>query len=311
MFDGYNNMTSSHGLAVYGFTEVFKNLFFPFRNYPQFGDGILATTGMNYLKSLKFTKDFGRTRYDLTHAKTLGTRFSAIFDTGDGITGTAPSLGIRLEKQRTSRLEPYRNRSRSEMIAETLLPLQDIKYVSIRRLGETDFARLEGYDYLSPMDTQGDYMYEISIHFYRVGSGSSPYSFLSRRFTPGPFYRHYESTGRQLKDLHKNAESIKFTMVGPSEAWVKLRDLQRELGIRDELGTSSNTVYFWADQMRDGGVLGRGGGAGYGRSRYGPEGGRFSPTPYFDDYVDVCPPLRSMRSNMGFDTRQNDLYWYI
>ncbi|KAK6542826.1 hypothetical protein TWF694_006767 [Orbilia ellipsospora] len=314
MFDGYD-MTSGHGLAVYGFTEIFKALFFPFNSCHQFGDGTLATTSTNYLKYLKFTKDFGRTRYDLTQAKTPGTRFNAIFDPGDSITGSPPSLGIRLEKHRSSRLEPYRNRARSEMIAESFISLQDIKYVSIRRLRENDFAHLEGYNYFSPLDQNIDHMYEISVHFYRVGSSSSPYSFLSRKFAPGPFYRHYESAGRQLKDLHKNAESIKFIMLAPNETWLKLQDLQQGLGARDDPATSSNTVYFSADQFRNGGLLGRNGGAGYGRrsffSRYGPDGGRFSPSPCFDDYVDACPPLRSMRSNMSFDTRRNDLYWYI
>ncbi|KAF3925938.1 hypothetical protein ABW20_dc0106090 [Dactylellina cionopaga] len=270
--------------ATNSLVEVFKHLFLPFRDYPEFDSGCgdrVSTYNSYYLKRLTYSKDQGRTRLDLTTANLPGTHFAAALNTGEGSLGFAPYLGIRLDQRHSSSRMQYRN-GRSELVAETRIPLYDVKAITVKRLTEGDFARLEDSGYLSS-DPPEDYMYEVSIQFFRYGN--TPFSFNStaRQFITGPYYRQYETAARQLKDLHKSAESVKFVVTAPCESWTQLRRLQRDLGIRDEPGNSSNTIFVALEHVQDGGRLGMRASEGLGwrgGSRYGRE---HSPLSVYDD----------------------------
>ncbi|EPS35108.1 hypothetical protein H072_11542 [Dactylellina haptotyla CBS 200.50] len=313
--------------APYLFSDILQCLFFSLSDHTgvQVPGDLNANFNTNHLKLLKFTKDFGRSKYDLTQANTPSTRFAAFFDPGDEYPERTPALGIRLDQVfSSSRSRSYRNRHRSDLVAEVLFPIHDIKAISVKRLGESDFANLEGagYSYFNQDDPQ-DYMYEVSIHISRFGHSNNPPPFSSRQFLTGPYYRQYESSGRNLKDMYKHAESIKFIITAPCETWTKLRRLQREHGLCEEAGNSSSTVFFSVNNMENSGAFERDGGtASYhytspsrlarpGRLRW--ELGRRSPSPGLDVDDDrrflYGPGLRAARNTTGYNHRYNRDYY--
>ncbi|KAK6362268.1 hypothetical protein TWF730_005964 [Orbilia blumenaviensis] len=251
-----NDLPESH---THIFSEIFKHLFFPYREYHRLTSNqhYQNRNGLAWLKRLVYTREGSHTSTDITSLAPSVARFSAVFDTGElGV--VSPSLGIRLEQLHhiTSRMR-YANNGRLNVVAETKIPLYDIKSISVRRLVEDGHARLdEDPRYVEQNLNQDDYMYEVTLHL-------SPYG--SRRFTPSQYYRDHaqESTARCLKDLYKHAESVKFCILGPRESWTKLKRLQTELGIRDDMGNSTNVVFVgsghrsWRGGSRwTGGILG-------------------------------------------------------
>ncbi|KAK6534938.1 hypothetical protein TWF281_006238 [Arthrobotrys megalospora] len=134
----------------------------------------------------------------------------------------------------------YGNNGRLDVVAETKIPLYDIKSMTVRRLMDDDYVRLDDAGYMGQDPNQDDYMYEVTLHLLPYGT---------RRFTPSQYYRDHaqDNTARCLKDLHKHAESIKFCILGPRESWLKLKRLQTELGLRGDMGNSTNAIFVGSD----------------------------------------------------------------
>ncbi|KAK6521802.1 hypothetical protein TWF506_002006 [Arthrobotrys conoides] len=225
------------------YTEIFKHLFFPYNEYHRFTNNqhYQNRNGLTWLKRLVYTRVDSHMKIDITSLTPSTTKFSAVFDTGELGVNT-PSLGIRLEQlNHSSSRARYGNNRHLDVVAEAKVPLYDIKSLAVRRITEDDYSRLDT-GYMGQDPSQDDYTYEVTLHLASYGSEA-------RRFTLTPHYRDHaqDSTARCLKDLHKHAESIKFCILGPRESWFKLKRLQAELGLRGDVGNSTNTIFVGSD----------------------------------------------------------------
>ncbi|KAF3915653.1 hypothetical protein ABW21_db0209642 [Orbilia brochopaga] len=235
-----------------GFAEVLRSLFLPFHLHDSYGDNTASHT-MQYLQRLSYTRDDTR-KYDLTGSNPHGTRFSAIFD--DGCSDQYPSSGylsIRLDKSHEPSRLSYRasvvNSARSNIVAEARLSLSEVKSIMIRRLPDGDYIDSEGYPGYLP--SEDEYTYEVTIRLQPTSNSvfyTNPYS---RRFIPGALAMPstYLRSSGHIKDLARHAETIKFHIKAPTEAWTCLRDLQRNMGLREERHNSTHTFYYGLEHM--------------------------------------------------------------
>ncbi|KAK6350488.1 hypothetical protein TWF718_003679 [Orbilia javanica] len=233
-------------------SEIFKHLFFPFSEYNRFTSSqhYQNRTGLAWLKRLVYTREGNHMKTDITSLASSTTKFSAVFDTGETGANT-PSLGIRLEQfNHSSPRARYGNNRHLDVVAEARIPLYDIKSLAVRKISDDDYSRLgatiyEDNGYMRQDSNQDDYTYEVTLQL-------SPYA--DRRFTLNPHYRDHtqDNTARCLKDLHKHAGSIKFCFLGPRESWLKLRRLQADLGLRGDIGNSTNTIFVGSEYHRGG-----------------------------------------------------------
>ncbi|KAK6506707.1 hypothetical protein TWF481_005166 [Arthrobotrys musiformis] len=266
------NETSESHVPIY--SEILKNLFFPYRDYRRITSNqhYQNRDGPAWLRRLIFAREGSHVKTDVTSLAGTSTKFSAVFDNGELGVGT-PSLGIRLEQlQHMSSRARYWNNGHRDVIAETTIPLYDIKSMTVRKVTEDDYGRLGDSGFLGQDPNQDDYMYEVTLQLSAFGS---------RRFTVSPYYRDHtyaHEVAKCLKDMHKNAESIRFHILGPREAWDKLKRLQEELGLR---GDSSTKTIFVGPNHRSGRMGSRWGG--------GPLGGRdiWNRSPSFEDDDDL------------------------
>ncbi|KAF3283753.1 hypothetical protein TWF970_000926 [Orbilia oligospora] len=225
------------------YSEIFKHLFFPYNEYHRFTSNqhYQSRNGLTWLKRLSYDRvtadNINIAKIDIASITPSTAKFSAVYDTGDLGVNT-PSLGIRLEQyNHNSSRARYGNNRHLDIVAEAKFPLYDIKSLAVRRIANDDYGRLDN-GYMGQDPSQDDYTYEVTINLSSYGSGA-------RRFSLSPHYRDraQDSAARCLKDLHKHAESIKFFILGPRESWFRLKRLQAELGLRADVGNSTNTIF--------------------------------------------------------------------
>ncbi|KAJ6264984.1 hypothetical protein Dda_1139 [Drechslerella dactyloides] len=228
--------------AAGNFAEVFKNLFLPFHLHDSYGENT-SSHAMQYLQRVWYTRDDTR-KVDLSALTPHGARFSVVFDNGDRDPSSGPYLSVRLDQlQGSSRLISRASRiggARSNTIGEAYFPLTDVKSVMIRRHTGEDYLESEGYPgYLS---SEEDYIYEVTLRLYPSTNYYS--NSQGRRFIPGACMYAHTTTSNYLKDLARRAETVKFQIKAPAEAWTCLRRLQRDLGLREERHNSSHAFYY-------------------------------------------------------------------
>ncbi|KAK6349491.1 hypothetical protein TWF696_005775 [Orbilia brochopaga] len=236
-------------LAAAGeFAEVLKNLFLPFHLHDSYGEHT-ASQAMQYLQRISYTRDVDTRKIDLSGLTPHGTRFTVVFDNGDRDPSSGPYVSIRLDQLHGSSRLPYRasvvSGARSNIIAEARIALTEVKAITIRRQAEDDYSDTEGYGGYPGLEDE--YTYEVTI---RLQPTSNFYPTTpSRRFIPGAFMASHPTTSRCLKDLTRHADTIKFHIKAPTEAWTCLRRLQRNLGLHEERHNSTHSFHYELDHI--------------------------------------------------------------